>query len=123
MKRDMELIRRILFHLEKSDEMPKADAFEGSDPKYVVRHIGLTIDAGFVTGIEYTETTSGAMGILLQPAPRLTWAGHDFLDSARDEGVWKKVQQRAKKVSGTMAYAVLVELLKETTLQQLNLRP
>jgi hypothetical protein len=41
----------------------------------------------------------------------LTWEGHDFLDAARSETIWKKVMNKVKDSTGTVAFEVLKALL------------
>ncbi len=88
MKRDMELIRKILLAVEISppDEDLENLTFEGYKYEEIQYHAWLLINAGLAQGF---ETHPG-----YSPGPvvrSLTWAGHEFLDTARDERRWKKV--------------------------------
>lgn len=51
---------------------------------------------------------------------RLTWSGHDFLDTVRDPEVWKRTKSGASKIGGlafegmkNMAMAYAKHLAKE----------
>lgn len=50
----------------------------------VTYHLGLLVDAGFVDG---KVTASGGFTM-----NGITWAGHDFLDSVRDEEIWRRTK-------------------------------
>ena len=51
----------------------------------------------------------------------LTWAGHEFLDSARDETSWNKATGQLQKVNGTFGVPLLLELLKVYAKQALGI--
>ena len=121
MKRDMELIRKLLLHLEEHNEFPDAKSY-GPPPLDVLRHVGLLVDAGLVSGIEVEESVAGIKGIVLMPEPRLTWAGHEFVDAARDEAIWHTAIDRTKKVSGSVGFAVLVKMLADLTLETIGMK-
>ena len=90
MKRDMELVRKILFALESSQ---RNAAFEGYDENTVKYHEALVIEAGLAEG----STIKSGMGNREVPAAvmltKLTWAGHEFLDTVRNDTVWAKTKQ------------------------------
>jgi len=50
----------------------------------------------------------------------LTWAGHDFLDAARNERAWEFAKRSISKV-GTVAFDVTKALLIQWAKQQLGL--
>src|ERR1039457_1453359 len=96
MKRDMELIRQVL-------QSAEALEFEDGEPSEPYRaktvdeayQIALMQDAGLVvTG----NPTTIAGGIPHEESIiRLTWAGHDFLDSTRDSKIWNKAKEQVLK--------------------------
>ena len=43
---------------------------------------------------------------------RLTWAGHEFLDNARNDTIWRGVLSKIKSAALTVSFDVLAELLK-----------
>jgi hypothetical protein len=42
---------------------------------------------------------------------RLTWEGHEFLDSARNKEAWKHANEVAKKNGGVLSFEVLKTVL------------
>lgn len=101
MQRDMELVRRILLEVEKSDEILthpiKIDGYEDPVVNY---HIVLMYEAGLLKA-GYRNTAAGIP--IVVSISRLTWEGHEFLDAAKNEGVWKEVKETLKEkgVDGT----------------------
>jgi len=43
---------------------------------------------------------------------RMTWSGHDFLDAARDETLWKKAKQTVMKPAASFTFEIVREWLK-----------
>lgn len=114
MKRDMNLIRSLL--LEVEGEEPKPDLTKYSEEQQVY-HCALLIEAGLVDGavvpneIGYPAATS---------IIKLTWAGHEFLDAARDEESWQKTTQRIAKAGGSFTIPILTEILTQYVKQKLG---
>lgn len=107
MKRNMDLVREILFCIE-------ADAdFDSVNEKYgqevVIGHVELLLDAQLIIGKVYRDLNSASASAYVQ---RLTWAGHEFLDNARNDTVWNKVISKVGNTVATVSFDVLVELLK-----------
>ena len=78
MKRDLDLIKRILEYLEGNDNTPvfiPEDAFP-EEKEAVDYHLFICIDAGFVLQ-EHPH-----LGFFSR---RLTWQGHDYLDMIRGD--------------------------------------
>ena len=111
MKRDIELVRNLLLRSETSDHQVSID-----DPLETY-HVRIMIDAGLIEGRISQEITSDA--------PRhsyihnLTWAGHDFLDAARNETVWHTAKEKILKPGGSWTFELLKETLKALAKQQL----
>ena len=94
MQRDMELIRKILFAIEKEYVDVWLDysdlKIEGYDFKTVGYHCSILYDAGLVYDYKgkYAENELYFFGV-----GRLTWEGHDFLDKIRNDTVWNKTKE------------------------------
>src|ERR1700693_989164 len=104
MKRDMDLIRELMLKLESLPMRPggivliKGDAEEVQGGGYSVDqidyHLALIREAGLI------ETPgNGPIGGGF-PFRRLTWSGHDFLDSVRSPDVWDKTKKVASAAGG-----------------------
>lgn len=95
-KREMELIRKILRAIE--DLPPGADNIDpgtlgiehdgtklGSRNMLLVRHVQLLLDHGLV---EANVPPALGRGPVAARIDRLTWAGHEFLAAAQDDTIW-----------------------------------
>jgi hypothetical protein len=103
MKRDMDLIRDILLVVEKQDHggLIKVE-IEGHSPHDINYHMVLLRDAGLVEAAVMQSQDE----LYVQPI-RLTWAGHEFIDSARSSKVWEGAKTFAMKTTGTLTLEAL----------------
>jgi hypothetical protein len=90
MKRDMELVRKILFALESSQQNA---AFAGYNDDTVKYHQALVIEAGLAVGSSLKSGTGNREVPTAVMLTKLTWAGHEFLDTVRNDTVWAKTKQ------------------------------
>ncbi len=117
MKRDMELIRKILFFLEDRPTCKVETEFsiEGYERSIIEYHLLLLAQAGLVD-FEPSKTKNGR--IIRAYVLGLNWAGHEFLDAIRTERVWRKLLKYAKDKGGSLPFDLLkslgTELLKES---------
>ena len=116
MKRDMDLVRQILSNAEardfESDEPPASYQAQTVEEAY---QIALMNDAGLVQA----DYTSQAGTPVCATIFRLTWSGHDFLDAARDETIWKKAKDTILKPGISWTFSVLAEWLKQEAQKKL----
>ena len=101
----MNLIRDLLLTVE--GEEPKADLSQYSNEQKIY-HSALLIEAGLVDG-SIIENASGHPAVTT--TIRLKWAGHEFLDSARDEKIWKKALNLVAKAGGSVTFPILKQML------------
>lgn len=115
MKRDMELIRRVMLAAEKSkDPYELVDPkFEGHNETEISYQIALLDDAGLLHGQDRS-----AIGIFRWSAGALTWSGHEFVEAVRDEAVWKE----ALTIAGMTDDGVVFEILQKALMQVLEKR-
>ena len=114
MKRNMDLIRRILFEMEKQP-FPMRNKIglpiEGYSPDEITYHIVLLIEADLILGYDVAGK---------RYPKRLTWAGHEFLEASRDEGRWKKAKtimaDKAGGFSFDVAKSLLIQFMKDAVL-------
>lgn len=91
-KRDDDLVRRLLLDIEASSEPIHLFALHmnmTADERTTYYHLKLLADAGF---LEETGARGGTF--------RITNAGHDFLAAIRDEGSWGKVKAASRALGG-----------------------
>lgn len=119
MKRDMELIRKILIEFEEITEKDRGRVgrfeIEGSSHEEIVNHVFLLSQNGMVEIIDCTSNIG--RGFL---AKGLTWEGHDFLDKARNEKIWKKALAKFSNIGVTATIDLLKELLTSLIKEELN---
>lgn len=114
MKRDMDLIRAILLACEVDEHgfAPRIE-IEGYTQEQIGYHAVLLGEAGLAK--VNNVTTMGS------PSPRaqivsLTWEGHEFLDSARDNQIWNLAKDSINKLGGASIQVwviVLTGLIKK----------
>ncbi len=97
MKRNMDLIRTLLFEIEKNhDGSGRIVGIEtDNNSPQVVEHLFLLKEAGLIEGQDASHL--GGRDFLVQ---RMTWNGHDFLGSIRDPEIWKKTKEGAEAAKG-----------------------
>jgi hypothetical protein len=121
MKRDMDLCRKVLQHIEGRgagvftiDAEDLGDGYSDADQDDVDHHVKIMVGAGFIY----------ATGTVVHGAPvvmELTWEGHEFVEQSMDPGLWEKAKQLAKEKTGGLAFGVLSPLLVALAKKALDL--
>ena len=109
MQRDMDLVRKLLLQVEKTDSTDGIPDVDGYETLTVAHHIWLLIDAGLIHG---TKIDYGSGHLPQGNYTCITWAGHDFLNAARNETTWRKAMVAVKQNAGTVTFQVLKLLLE-----------
>ena len=109
MKRDMDLVRKILLQCEKQESgfPPEKLEIEGYSDAQIGYHVHLMGEAGLLHIVDRTHMQSEAPEAI---PLGMTWEGHEFLDAARSETVWEKAKGAASSV-GSVAFGVLKNVL------------
>jgi len=110
MKLDQELVREILLAIEASKNDPKEGinlVLANRSPRAISYHVLLLTEAGFILSRDAFPTHNTS---LWQPT-RLTYKGHEFLDTVRDEEIWRLTKTGAEKAGG-VGLGVLLEVGK-----------
>lgn len=120
MKRDFDLVRKILLQFEEKESSTIAEKpeVEGYSYEIVSYHYRLLYDAGFLRCEPVVSTTSDRI-IKVFPF-ELTWDGHEFLDKIRSETTWNKIKIQAKEKGLALSFSVVTELAKRLAAQLLN---
>jgi hypothetical protein len=118
MRRDFDLLRKILFQVEETgSEYGATVEVEGASSHEVAYHLLLLKDAQFVKGADVTSHD----GIAFIPTT-LSWQGHDFLDAVRSDVVWQRVMAELKaKATGSAPLEVILQLAVKCTVEDLQL--
>ena len=107
MKRDMDLIRLILFSIEAQYRLTEIYdlAVDGYDKETVAYHCKILHEAGLIEDYKalYANDKLQSFGIL-----GLTWSGQDYLDKIRDDSIWNKTKETIK----TKGLPLMLETIK-----------
>jgi hypothetical protein len=117
MRRDMDFVREILLRVEAWQPTEAEPSYVVSserpdDPAFY--HVGLLSEARFIRAVFMNAPPAYFVS-------GLTWAGHDFLDSVRDDSVWAAVKRRLGSVSGAVSLDVLKAVVTEVVSGRLGL--
>lgn len=118
MKRDMDLARQIMLDLEEESsfgEWVKIAPTVWSEQE-VNYHVMLLAKAGPIEADDVSEFESTEWA-----AKNLTMQGHDFLDAAKDETIWRKAKKYVQDKGGAVTFDVLKAVLAQAALKQVNL--
>lgn len=120
MKRDWELIRSILYKAESIENSypmvfikrnlsygGKSNKLEIEDEREFARYYQNVLCIGD-SDLAIVRDLGKDVGVTLD---RLTMAGHDFLDAARNEKIWKKAMKTVGEKGGAVTLGVLTQLL------------
>lgn len=119
MKRNLDLIRDILFAVESANTIDASltlNSLSKIHPNHelILYHVFLLDDAGLILGI-FDET---APYICIS---RLTNEGHDYLDTIRDDSVWSQTKSTLGKISGSASLEVVKTIASKLALTFLGL--
>lgn len=116
MKRDNDLIRKLLFEFEAAENwlliMPGTTLNANMEEWQERYHILLLMDDGFVTDV--------AKGTF-----RLTAQGHDFVEAIRSDTVWKRTKDGVSSIGGAtlgMVKDLAVAYLKQEAAEKLGVQ-
>lgn len=121
MKRDMDLVRKILLAVEDSDEEDLRNRWlevDGFDRIMVARHVEIMAEANLVDALVARADNSPAQAARVY---KLTWAGYDFLDAIRNESTWSKTKQFVKEKLGSASFEIVKAVAVKIAHDQLNL--
>ncbi|OUJ39696.1 hypothetical protein BTZ53_23520 [Vibrio parahaemolyticus] len=117
MKRDMELIRKLLLTIE---ENPRQLEVEGYDKNQVKYHALLLIEAGFLDGNVSDTLANTSVVPSFVSVNRLTWDGHEFLDNIRKEEVWNTIKTEFKDASISTVFSIGKQLTENYAKKKLS---
>ncbi|MBM4034844.1 MAG: DUF2513 domain-containing protein [Planctomycetes bacterium] len=110
MKRDLDLVRKILFAVEEhaSGFAPTDLHVEGYTKAQIGYHAYLVVDAGLAQGEDVTDTDSEGPEWMITA---LTWKGHEFVEAARDDSRWERAKRMVADKGGSITFDLLKQLL------------
>lgn len=118
MKRDMDLVRRILLEVADMEWGYALGSMEdeGIDAATFGMHVIWLKEAGLVTAAIQEYQSGEPPRVLIS---RLTWAGCEFVDAIRDDTLWNKAKANVLKPGMSFTFDVLKEWLKTEIAQGL----
>jgi len=104
MKRDMDLVRRILFGLEVHDDNSDLRNFkiEGVEVNTLSGHVHMMAEAGLIDAHEQRNRAESNWS-----PKRVTWRGHEFLDAIRNDTLWSKTKKVVLEKTGGLSLAAI----------------
>lgn len=134
MKRNMDLARSLLQHLEEDGHhRTTLPSIEGYSEAQVRHHLEILTDAGLVQHYESERDSefefSGAnrmhrvlTKIMATPEEfRLTWRGHEFLEASRNDTTWDEAKAKVFRRTGGIAFDVLMHVLNNMAINAVGL--
>lgn len=131
MQRNWDLIRWILAEVESCQEgypiVLTFGIYDGThyqldigerDFGEVCEHMLLLGNAGLAEVRELGRTYEGLVGVVID---RLTMAGHDFLEVAKNDTIWKKSMNIVKEKGNSVSLGVLTQILSALMKQHIGL--
>lgn len=109
MKRDMELCRKILFAIEEQyvDVAIHNLKIEGYSMEQVAYHCKILNEAGLVS---YYHQTEGDNHIQFFTVGSITWNGHEYLDTIRQDSRWNEIKTQIKSKSLPLTIDVITKV-------------
>ncbi len=119
MKRSIDLVRKILLAMNKHEDgyAPNNLEIEGYSSEEIGYHCLIMDEAGLIVALESSSIDSLTPSAL---PVRLTWFGHEFLDSAKNENIWNQANQVISK-AGDVSFSVWSGVLTQVVKQNLGL--
>ncbi|MGA2463336.1 MAG: DUF2513 domain-containing protein [Thermodesulfobacteriota bacterium] len=108
MKRNMDIIRKIILTLRDADK--PIDSVPDIPKDDFLAHAELIIEAGLVKGI--VQPSGRKQGPEAAILFRLTWEGQDFADAIIEDTLWNKAKENILKPSASWSFAILLEYLR-----------
>ena len=121
MKRDMDIVRAILVVVETQEagvHISGVPTVGEASAETVAEHIRIMKDADLL----YAEVIGSSDQGYVVHIFGLTWKGHDFLESVRNDTVWQKVCGKIKDVGAGMTIELVKELATSYLKEMLQLK-
>lgn len=125
MKRDLDLIRKIMLTLE--DKMEYGKNFKSATLFEIMReesltieklsyHVGLLVEGGLIKAKEYKYQSGEPTDYLINT---ITSQGHDFIDTIRQNTTWNQIKEKAHEIGG-FSISLLIDIGKEYLKKQIG---
>lgn len=122
MKRDLDLLRKILLAIENADEfyyyngIPHLASDIGcSNLELVSFHVSLLVDNNYIEVLNISCCDIDYDDYMIK---RLTADGCDYLDNVRNDTIWNKTKEAISNVGGTCALDIVKSIAGKIILNQ-----
>lgn len=115
MKLEVDLVRLLLLHIEEHATRPISDLdnieIDGWTKEQIDYHVVQLEDAGFIEASidSVPDNEDPNLVHVLYSVRRLTYKGHEFVETVRDDTIWRKVKEKARAV-GAMTLPALIQI-------------
>lgn len=119
MRRNWDIIRELLLAVEAlptSGSELHARELPGRDESLTTYQMRLLIEAGFLEGEIHQAIGTAPRGT----AYRLTWQGHELLDSLRSLPLWNRIKERLQESGVEMTLAAVLKVGRQVVDQCLG---
>jgi hypothetical protein len=105
MKRDMNLVRKILLFTEARPSINEGAflKFDGHTEDQIWYHANMLVEAGYLDRDRVIESFDG----IQVTGDAITFAGHDFLDTVRNDAVWRKTMDKVGSAVGSASLDII----------------
>lgn len=119
MKRDMDLVRKILLKLNEHEHgnAPRNFSIDDYAEDIVLYHCFLLNEAGLIQAADITSQSSSSPAAI---PVRLTWDGHEFIENAKNEKMWAQTKDAVGKI-GDVSFSVWASVLSSVVLRNLGI--
>lgn len=122
MKRDLDLVREILLWMEAQSEGRNCNTWAFDIPERTQKEIGyhayLMHQAGLIIAYDGTYQSDDTPNWI---PLMLTWDGHEFIDAAKDSGIWEKAKKNIIGPAASVSFTLLLEWLKDEGKRRLGI--
>ncbi|WP_161495833.1 DUF2513 domain-containing protein [Bradyrhizobium japonicum] len=115
MKLEVDLVRQLLLHIDEHATRPISDldsiTIEGWTDDQIDYHVVQLEDAGFIEASidSVPDNEDPDLVHVVYSVRRLTYKGHEFVETVRDATIWRKVKEKAK-VAGAVTLPALMQV-------------
>ncbi len=110
MKRDMQLVRRIILAVADMPHGQMLQSLDGVPNEEFIRHVAWLEEAGLLlANVKEGYSSSDAQYAFIF---RLTWSGCEFADAVRDNNLWNKATEKVIKPGVSFTFDLLKDWLK-----------
>ncbi len=109
MKRNWKVVRKILEHIEAEDLRDYVDRCSYAEELRVTKdefigHLEILADAGIVKNVSVRRTAEGSIAACGISGAYISMVGHDLLDALRDETVWARILDKARRAGVSISW-------------------